>query len=252
MQEKLISLGFDANEAKVYVALLEFGSAGVSAIAKKAHVNRTTAYDILSRLVEMELATMAVETKKQTYHAEPLEKLPVVLEKRALESAQQAKQAQQLVGELKLVAGRSSKKPRIRLFEGEQGIKSLYEDSLLSKEEIRSFSSTDSLEGFDPAYLHQYYRRRAGRNIFIKAIINDVSSAQQYKRQDAKLNREIRIVPFEKMNVKPETYVYENKVAIFSLKERFGVLIESQDIADALKKLYDLAWDQAKVIEKKV
>jgi len=33
------------------------------------------------------------------------------------------------------------------------------------------------------------------------------------------------------------------------LKERFGVLIESQDIADALKKLYDLAWDQAKEIE---
>jgi len=86
---------------------------------------------------------------------------------------------------------------------------------------------------------------RVEGNAPLKAIINDVPSARQYQRQDKKLNRELRIVPFEKMNVKPETYVYDNKVALFSLKERFAVLIESQDIADALKKLYDLAWEQA-------
>jgi hypothetical protein len=47
------------------------------------------------------------------------------------------------------------------------------------------------------------------------------------------------------MDIKPEVYVYDNKVAFYSLKERYGVLIESADIAESIKKLYDLAWLEA-------
>ena len=57
--------------------------------------------------------------------------------------------------------------------------------------------------------------------------------------------RELRIVPTEKMSVRPEVYMYDDKIAFFSLKEEFAVLVESHDIATALKRLYDLAWVEA-------
>ena len=251
MEQQLIRLGLSHKEAKVYLALVELGGGTISLIAQRAHINRTTVYDVIVHLVEMGLATKAVGTKKQEYIAEPIEKLPLILEKRAETIAEQAKEAKTLVEQLRLLPKNTKGRPRIRYFDGTEGIKSLYEDSLLSREHIRSFSSTDSLESFDQRYLHQYYRRRAAKRISIQAIINDVPSAHLYKKQDPELAREIRIVPKEKMDVKPEIYMYENKVAIFSLKEKFAVLVESEDIANAFKKLYDLAWDHAKEYSKK-
>ena len=100
--------------------------------------------------------------------------------------------------------------------------------------------------------MHAYYKKRAANKIFIKAILEDSPSSWEYKAQDKELYREIRIVPQEMMNVKPETYIYENKVAFFSLKEQFAVLVESYDIAGALKKLYDLSWLKAGELEKTI
>lgn len=246
MEQKLIRLGLSHKEARVYLALIELGSASISLIAQRSRINRTTVYDVIVHLVEQGLATKAAGTKKQEYIAEPIEKLPMLLEKRAEILAQQANEAKKLVEELRTLSKNTGGKPQIRYFDGAEGIKSLYEDSLLSREHIRSFSSTESLESFDQHYLHQYYRRRATKRIPIQAIINDIPSAYIYKKEDPELAREIRIVPKEKMDIKPEIYMYENKVAIFSLKEKFALLIESEDISHAFKKLYDLAWEHAK------
>lgn len=255
MEEELIRLGLAPNEAKVYTALLDRGSATVSEIAQKAGINRTTVYDVVSRLGEMGLVTKAAATKKQRYAAEAPEKLPLVLQRRAEHALEQAHDAERLVAKLKLLTKSHGAKPQVKLFEGASGIKSLYDQTLLSQEPIRSFSSTASLEGFDPEYLHAYYRRRAAKRVFIKAIINDQPSAHEYQSQDKRLFRELRIVPKEMMDIVPEVYVYDNNLAIFSLKEKLAVLIESPDIANALKKLYDLAWSKAgehnKVLKRK-
>ena len=50
MKEKLEKLGFSPKEADVYISLLELGSAVVSDVAKKAGINRSTAYVLLESL----------------------------------------------------------------------------------------------------------------------------------------------------------------------------------------------------------
>ncbi|MDP2630679.1 MAG: helix-turn-helix domain-containing protein, partial [Candidatus Uhrbacteria bacterium] len=232
-------------EAAVYLALIELGASVISPLAKKAGINRTTAYDILASLEKEGIVARVAGKKKDTYKAENPDKLPLILEARLRTMNQQLQRAKLLVGELRLLASRQKSKPRITLYEGVEGIRSLYGKTLLSTEDIRSFSSAESLESFDPKFLHDYYQRRAEKNIFIKAIINENPSAHEYQKQDKKLHREIRIVPKELMNIEPEVYVFDNKLALFSLKEKFCVLIESSDIANAIKKLYDLAWMRA-------
>ena len=47
----LQNLGLNPKEAAIYVAAMELGTASaVSIIAKKANINRTTAYDILRHM----------------------------------------------------------------------------------------------------------------------------------------------------------------------------------------------------------
>ncbi|MBI4272877.1 hypothetical protein HY621_03425 [Candidatus Uhrbacteria bacterium] len=246
MEQALIEFGLSSKEVKVYLALTLLGTTSITPLAKQAQINRTTTYDIIESLIQHGLVSRVGGIKKETFTAEPPEKIPLLLEARMRKLNQQMIKAQSLVRQLKFFGSHQPGRPKISLYDGSVGIKNLYEDSLLSSEDIRSFSSTESLESFDPAFLHEYYEQRANKKIFIKAIINDVPSAHEYQKQDRKLHRELRIVPKEMMNIRPEIYIYNNKVAIFSLEEKFGVLLESIDIANALKKLYDLAWEKAK------
>ena len=41
-------------------------------------------------------------------------------------------------------------------------------------------------------------------------------------------------------------YIYDNKVAYISLQEKFGVVVESKEIAEAEKRIYELAWEASK------
>ncbi|MCR4311594.1 MAG: hypothetical protein NUV54_03465, partial [Candidatus Taylorbacteria bacterium] len=56
-------------------------------------------------------------------------------------------------------------------------------------------------------------------------------------------------VPPEKYYFSPEINIYDNKVMIASWKEKLGVIIESAEIADAMKKIYELAWTEAKRLD---
>jgi len=252
METFLQNLGLSEKAARVYVALLELGNAPVSSLAKKAGLNRTTLYDILPDLVQRGLVIKMAGSKKETYTAEPPEKLVLMIEEKLLRTQEELVTAKKAAEALKLLTSKQPTSPSVQLFQGKRGIKNLYEDTLLSKESIRSFSSTESLEGFDQPYLHRYYKRRAKKKVFIKAIINDVPSAHEYQSKDKELYRELRIVPTEVMDVRPEVYIYDNKVAFFSLKEELAVMIESHDIAHSLKRLYDLAWSEAGRLNEKL
>ena len=53
----------------------------------------------------------------------------------------------------------------------------------------------------------------------------------------------------EKFAFYPEINVYDNKVMIASWREKLGIIIESAEIADAMKKIFELAWAEAKRLD---
>lgn len=242
-------LGFSRKESLVYVALLDLGRGTATEISKKTGINRTTIYDIVSELEKIGLVVQVAGVKKKTYRPEPPEKLPVILEKKAAQLREMAKQSEGLVSMLQTVAAKIPNKPKIKVYEGESGLRSLYDASLLCKTFIRSFLAADAVEAFDPEYVHSYFERRAQKGINIRGILNDTEASRGYKTKSKQLLREIHLVPKEKMNIVPEVYIYDDTISIFSIKERLGVSIESKDIADAFKKLYDLAWERAEEYE---
>ncbi len=248
--QQLETLGFSHKESLIYVALLDLGKGTAAEIGKKTGINRTTVYDIVDELVRTGLVTPVAEAKKRTYRPEPPEKLPVILDKQAAHLRDMARQSENLVIMLQQAAAKTPSKPKIKIYEGDSGLKSLYDASLLSKSQIRSFLTADALETFDPEYVHSYFERRARKGITIKGILNDSEASRGYKVLAKKLLRDIRIVPVDKMDIVPEIYIYDDTISIFSIKERLGVSIESKDIAHAFKKLYDLAWERADEYDK--
>ena len=100
-----------------------------------------------------------------------------------------------------------------------------------------------------PGYFPEYYKRRAKKNIAIRAIFPLTPEAQKLHLHDEAEKRETVFVPASTYNFSPEINIYDNKVMIASWREKLGIIIESQEIADAMKKTYDLAWIGAKSLD---
>lgn len=244
-KDSLLSLGLANREANVYLALLGIGKGTVTEITRRAGINRTTGYDILASLVSKGFVNISGKEPKQEYAAETPEKILTYLE-REKESAQKRLEiAQQFIPQLKTLHNVSSR-PKVRFYEGTEGLREVYEDTLKSKEDLRSLAHVDEAENALEGYFPKYYQRRAAKGIHIRAIFPDSPGARHLKTKDKIESRTSLIVEDNQYDLKPEINVYDNKVMIASWREKLGIIIESQEIADAMKMLFELAWKEAK------
>lgn len=242
MKKLLLELGLSEKEAAVLLALLELGAAPVSKVATRAKLNRTTAYDIIENLRSLGLVSPVGDKLKKTYIAEPPETLVAYLEKRSHEYQQKAAEIKKALPELKALYNEKGTRPRIRFYEGKEGLEAVYEDTLTTTEPIRAYASVRDMHAALPHYFPKYYQRRAGRKIHIRAILPATQEGIERAKHDYAEDRESRLVDPEQFNFSPEINIYDDKVAIMSLAEEFGVIIESKEIAEAQKKIFELAW----------
>lgn len=245
IKETLIKTGFSENESAVFLALLELGKGTVSQITRKASLNRTTGYDILDSLVSKGLASVSGKEPKQEYNAESPDKLVFILEKQAQEAENKISEIKKIIPDLKSIHNVRGR-PKVRFYEGVNGLKDVYEDTLTSHEEILAYANVDQMHQTLLGYFPKYYKERTEKNISIRAIIPDSPVGRNRAGEDEKEKRETALVPIEKYNFSPEINIYDNKVMIASWREKLGIIIESAEIADAMKKIYELAWIGAK------
>ena len=79
----------------------------------------------------------------------------------------------------------------------------------------------------------------------MRSIHPDSALASASHQRDRSEHRVSRLVPAGRFAVKPEIQVYNNKVNIVSWPDRLGLIIESQDIADALRSIFELSFESA-------
>ena len=252
LKKLLLEIDFSAKEADVYLATLVLGRGTASKIARKAHIARTTVYDILSSLFDKELVTLSGKEPKQEYVALSPDKLQEYIVKQLEKKKTELRQAEMvLIPQLKSIHNVKNR-PKIMFYEGEDGLKKVYEDTLSSQESIRAYASVGDMHAGLPGYFPQYYKRRAEKGIAIRAIVPDTEAGRERKNFDKAEMREMALVPEKHFRFSPEINIYDDKVMIASWREKLGIIIESGEIADAMKKIYELAWAEAKRLDKEI
>ncbi len=248
-KQSLVELGFSDKEAKVYLALLEMGRGTASQIARSASIQRTTAYNILDILVSKKLVLLSGREPKEEYAAEPPEKIVELLKEQAKDCQAKLSKAEKLIPQLKSMH-RAGERPKIKFYEGKQGMIEVYEDTLTSHEEIRAYATLDDMYQALPGYFPGYFKRRAKKKIPIKAIIPFTALTAERMKHNKEEMRTAILVPEKEYRFSPEINIYDNKVMIASWREKLGIIIESFEIADAMKKIFELAWLGAQKIGK--
>src|SRR4030042_5992747 len=182
INKDLEQLGLSEKEAKVYLAVLELGEANIQQIAQKSGVKRTTAYDIINSLKEKRLLTEITKGKKAFFSAED----PRKLERQLDEKKETLKK---ILPELLSITNLLDTKPHIKFYEGNDGIKEVYKDTLdYPDQELLAWVSQEAVVGFDVEWLDKYYvSKRLEKKIWVRVIAPDTQEmVKNYKSTDEK------------------------------------------------------------------
>ena len=228
--------GFSAKEVQVYLSALKLGKASVLAMAKDTKINRSTLYLVTKALLAKGFLTEVWQHKKRAFAAENPEH---ILD--AIKTRQSA--FKKALPELNMLFRSNEREPRVKFYEGVEGIKAMYMDTLEAKGPILVYGSiTDMWDVVSKEWKKSYVEERVKHKILNKCIIPDTQETRDYIRNDKAEWRETRLVPHERYNFTNEINIYNDKVAIFSFREKIGVIIESHEIADTQRNIFALAW----------
>ena len=202
----------------------------------------------MDSLVVKKLVSISGKEPKQEYTAESPDYIIKLVTEQFNRAKQELETAQAMVPTLKSMHNTTGR-PSVRFYEGKEGLKQVYEDTLTSTEPIRAYATIDDMHKALPNYFPEYYKRRAGKGISIRAIVPKTESGIARSKYNIQEKREIAFVPADKYYFSPEINIYDNKIMIASWREELGIIIESKEIADAMKKIYELSWAEAKRLD---
>lgn len=254
--KQLIDLGLSDKEAAIYLALLRHGTQTTSFLAKKAKLNRGTAYVALHSLLENGLVSKTVRRKVQYFSALNPKHLLEYLSRREAELRVQREKVSELLPEFEAMMNPLATKPRIQFFDGVEGARTAYEDTLNSKDktlraflsiaDISEFLGDDWFEGYTNTRIERGYTLHA-----IRTLEKDKQAmerrGEQYERYVTSISdcREVRYAS-DDLAFPLTMYVYDDKVTIISSKEEnFALIITSREVSQMQRKLFTLLWKAA-------
>lgn len=229
------NIGLTRSEIKIYLCLLELNSASASEIAEKSGIYRKNTYDALNKLIKKGLVSSAKVETKQIFTATNPQRLLDFVELRK-------KEIQSVLPELKTLFKSKPLMEEVSVFQGNEGLKTIFEDILKSNLNYDIFGSDNKFKEFLPYYYPHYQKRKTDSGIRSRAIY---SENERHKDIVKEFIGEVRFL--SKDFVHPSTtIVYGRKVAILIWKENpFGILISSEEVSESYRYYFELLWSSS-------
>lgn len=253
IKSSLEKIGLKHKQIEIYLALLQMGEALVQDLSAKTKIKRTTVYSILDILVQKGLAVFTDKGFHRFYYAENPKKVLLYFKDQKQNIENQEKKFASVLPELSGLYNINATKPKIRFYEGVEGLKQIYEETLLLKshEEILAYGSATLIHKIlGDEWIENYLSRRVKSKIMQRAIVEDSEEGRFHQANDNNENRQTLLIPKDKFLFTNEINIFGSKLAIVSFKDQMGVIIESADVAGTQRAIFELAWLGAKNIEK--
>lgn len=254
MEKILEKIGLSEKEAKVYLAALELGQDTVQNIAKKAEVNRPTAYFILEKLMELGLVSTLEQGKKTFFVAENPKELESLLDRERQQMETRKLELKESMNQLLAIYNAKEGKPTVRYFEGADGLEVMdrYGRGALKKNtEILSIIPIDTVEKQFADRRKKSLNERVKLGIKARAIYTHDDGPIPESVNKANLRDGI-FIPREKFPLDAAVTIYPEwgiKLYYYDPHKPYGVVIESAALAKNFKFFFELAWLGAKTLK---
>ena len=242
LQHVIESIGLEADEARLYIAGLKLGAAPASAYASAAKFNRITAYNHLEELARRGYFSVIKRARGKWYQ-------PISPENMSIEARKNSDALDRILPDLRALMGKHHRAPRVRYYEGPEGVRDVYMDTLTAESDLLNFANSEIVRSFWKEYDKQYVAQRVKRGIRLRGIAPDDEAGRKVQGKDKESLREIRLVSANDFPINNEINIYDNKVAIVAFAEDeteiFGVIIESKEVAQTQRQIFEMAWRYA-------
>lgn len=244
LENDLQQIGLSDKQAKIYLACLELGECSIKEMAKKAEIKRTTIYDIIDEMIAVGFIRTTMRGKKKRFLAAEPSELENIIKKREALLAQ-------ILPQLNSLNNSGRNKPKVWFYEGKEGLKDVYADTLKYNSELLSFASEHVANILGKEWVESYFRKRVKRQIHVRAIMP--STEYLIKEIISKDQEQLRMTK----TINPAKYPFSieinlyghRKVALMSSKEETALIIEAPEIYNTLKLIFEFFWDTLPEIE---
>lgn len=234
----LEDIGLTNAEIKVYLALLELGSATAGPIIEKSGLQSSVVHMTLTKLTDKGFISSVKEGKRNNYQAtNPNHIIDFINEKK--------ERFENILPELLVRQQTAKKKPEIITFRGIKGIKELLLELLeAGGKEHHTFGSTKKSLMLGDAWWVSYHKRRAEKGIKAQLLFNE--SLQSWKAESKYPKAEVRYTQagFEPLT---ETIIRDDRIGIIVwIDKPLGILIQQKEAAQSYDKFFQIMWNAAK------
>jgi hypothetical protein len=186
------------------------------------------------------LVSSTIKRKKNIYIAEDPRKIESALEEKTAEF-------KKILPELLSIANIFDKKPVIKFYEGMESLKEVYKDELNypNQEVVGWWASDYEVEEINNDFFTNYLSpKRAEKRISLRVIAPKTEQLLKYQNAETTHQaQKIKYISNEQVPLAVEVIMYGGrKVAIISMHDKMGIVIESQKIHSTLKNIFELQW----------
>ncbi len=238
IKEALTDYGFTEREIKVYLASLGLGTTSANDISQKSGLNRSTTYDILNGFIERGIASKAIKKKVTFFEVvDPIQLITLLEEKKV--------KIKSILDQLESIKGSVVVKPKIRVYEGKDGLKTMLNEILTTRKNIDVISNSKFLRMFY-FYVPQYILQKKMLGLHSRVIHEESKETRELKKRDKEELRTTRSI--KNFNLNSATFICGDKVASLKLAEDepIGVLVEDKVIADDYRTYFEIFWNMSK------
>lgn len=247
--------GLTDKAAQVYAYLLTEGGAYPSAIAARTKLNRSTVYKVLAELSIQGLVNEVERGKKLYYTAENPSKLVRLTERKVDYAKDHAEHASRLLPDLLSLYDAGGTRPRMRYFEGQDAVLSIYEDHIQKTKpyEMLAIANSNDVLSYLPEKFYAHFRKRKVElKVTTRGLLpRDDSShtiTNVYADVPAQYRPKIRFLEPEKFPLAGEIVIYRtDRVSIVELSNGHisGIIIEDAGFNTMMRSIFNLAWTGA-------
>ena len=230
------------SESVVLGVLLRRGPMYASKVAKETRLNRTTTYGVLNELLEKGLASKVRARSATQYQGIAPELLPDYIARKREELRVREQEIRDALPQIQLMRNKANVLPKVQFFEGVEGAKQAYEDTLENNrgKVLRDITGVEAVfKRLGSDWTRYYLEKRTRLGIKCTDLAPESEWARKSKQDDAQYLRITKFLPAH-YGFDAEIALYDNKVGIFSYAKEnpVALIIEDETISDAMRKLY--------------
>lgn len=236
-EQTLHDLGLHKSEITVYLFLLENGLSTPPQIARGTNIARTNCYNILESLETKDLIEEQIQGKRKAYLASD----PGAL----LRSWERKKElVERALPDLRALYTTQKNKPKIRFYEGVDGIQEIYHQTLSAKK-LHGISSTEQMRTLMPDFFDAYLLDLVRHKIVLRDLLSDASRkivGPQTKKVLGDLY-DMRYFPSGYEDFPTDMLIWDDHVALITFEEPiFGTVLTNATLARTFVILFETMW----------